>query len=369
MNIMPHSVSAPNNSHHPRCVMVTGGAGFIGCNLVRHLLTTHTDLRVVVLDALTYAGNPANLAGLAEAYVGRYRFVEGNICDEALVAQMFAEEPLDTVIHLAAESHVDRSIDDPLAFVRTNVLGTAVLLHAARLAWKNRPASGDRSVRFHHVSTDEVFGSLGSTGLFHEETAYDPSSPYSASKAGSDHLVRAWGRTFGLPVTITNCSNNYGPYHFPEKLIPLVIMNALAGKPLPIYGKGVNVRDWLYVEDHARAIDHVVRAGAPGETYCVGGNNEWTNIDIVRLVCRTLDSHQPDPHGNYERLITFVPDRPGHDLRYAINASRIARELGWNPIETFESGISKTVQWYLANMDWLSDIRGKQYHGQRLGMG
>jgi dTDP-glucose 4,6-dehydratase len=348
--------------------MVTGGAGFIGCNLVRHLLTTHADLRVVVLDALTYAGNPANLAGLAEAYVGRFRFVEGNICDEVLVARLFAEEPLDTVIHLAAESHVDRSIDDPLAFVRTNVLGTAVLLHAARLAWKNRPASGDKSVRFHHVSTDEVFGSLGSTGLFHEETAYDPSSPYSASKAGSDHLVRAWGRTFGLPVTITNCSNNYGPYHFPEKLIPLVIMNALAGKPLPIYGKGLNVRDWLYVEDHARAIDVVVRTGVPGETYCIGGNNEWTNIDIVKLVCRTLDRLLPDISGQYQRLITFVADRPGHDQRYAIDASNITKKIGWIPQETFESGIEKTVAWYIANQSWLEHIRSGRYRGERLGV-
>jgi dTDP-glucose 4,6-dehydratase len=368
INIMPHTVSTPNNSHHPRCVMVTGGAGFIGCNLVRHLLTTHADLRVVVLDALTYAGNPSNLAGLAETYVGRYRFVEGNICDEALVAQLFVEEPLDTVIHLAAESHVDRSIDDPLAFVRTNVLGTAVLLHAARLAWKNRPTSGGNSVRFHHVSTDEVFGSLGSTGLFHEETAYDPSSPYSASKAGSDHLVRAWGRTFGLPVTITNCSNNYGPYHFPEKLIPLVIMNALAGKPLPIYGKGLNVRDWLYVEDHARAIDCVVRTGTPGETYCIGGNNEWTNIDIVKLVCRTLDRQHPDPAGLYERLISFVADRPGHDLRYAIDAARVATELGWKPQETFESGVARTITWYLANRSWLDDLCSRGYQGQRLGL-
>ena len=367
MNIMPQTVSVPNDSHHPRCVMVTGGAGFIGCNLVRHLLKTHSDLRVVVLDALTYAGNPSNLAGLAEAYVGRYRFIEGNICDEALVARLFAEEPLDTVIHLAAESHVDRSIDDPLAFVRTNVLGTAVLLHAARLAWKNRPVSGGNSVRFHHVSTDEVFGSLGSTGLFHEETAYDPSSPYSASKAGSDHLVRAWGRTFGLPVTITNCSNNYGPYHFPEKLIPLVIMNALAGKPLPIYGKGLNVRDWLYVEDHARAIDVVVRTGTPGETYCIGGNNEWTNIDIVKLVCRTLDLQRPDPVGPYERLITFVSDRPGHDLRYAIDTSRIVKELHWKPSENFEGGIIKTVAWYLANRPWLDAIHVHQYQGQTLG--
>ncbi len=360
--------STPVAPHHPRCALVTGGAGFIGCNLVRHLLSTHQDLRVVVLDALTYAGNPANLAGLAESHPTRYRFIEGDIGDERLVGRIFAEEALDTVIHLAAESHVDRSIDDPLAFVRTNVLGTAILLHAARQAWKNRPAGGAGSVRFHHVSTDEVFGSLGTSGLFHEATAYDPSSPYSASKAGSDHLVRAWGRTYGLPVTITNCSNNYGPYHFPEKLIPLVIMNALAGKPLPVYGQGLNVRDWLFVEDHARAIDRVVRTGVPGETYCVGGRNEWTNIDIVRLVCRTLDRQRPDPVGPYERLITYVADRPGHDLRYAIDASRMATDLDWKPLETFESGIAKTVAWYLANAAWLHEVRTRAYQGQRLGL-
>ncbi len=359
--------ASPTKPHHPRVTLVTGGAGFIGSNLVHHLLTAHADLRVVVLDALTYAGNPANLAGLAEAHPGRYRFVHGDICDAALLARLFGEEPFDTVIHLAAESHVDRSIDDPLAFVRTNVMGTATLLHAARQAWKGR-AAGD-SVRFHHVSTDEVFGSLGETGLFHEATAYDPSSPYSASKAGSDHLVRAWGRTFGLPVTITNCSNNYGPYHFPEKLIPLMIMNGLAGKPLPVYGKGLNVRDWLYVEDHARAIDLVVRRGRPGETYCVGGRNEWTNIDIVKLLCRVLDELRPDPAGPRTRLITYVADRPGHDLRYAIDAGRMERELGWLPRETFETGLRKTVQWYLDHRNWLDDIAKRKYQGQRLGAG
>lgn len=353
--------------HQPRCVLITGGAGFIGCNLVRHLLEAHQGLRVVVLDILTYAGNPANLAGLAEAHPNTYRFVHGDICDATLVQGLFAEEGFDTLIHLAAESHVDRSIDDPLAFVRTNVLGTATLLQAARSAWRGRPPSGAGSVRFHHVSTDEVFGSLGTTGLFHEATAYDPSSPYSASKAGSDHLVRAWGRTYGLPFTITNCSNNYGPYHFPEKLIPLMIMNALAGKPLPVYGKGLNIRDWLYVGDHVRALDRVVRAGVPGETYCVGGHNEWANIDIVKLVCRSLDHHRPDASGRYERLITFVADRPGHDLRYAIDATRLARELGWAPSETFETGIGKTVAWYLANPGWLDEVRARGYQGQRLG--
>ena len=355
--------------HHPRCVLITGGAGFIGCNLVRYLLETHQELRVVVLDALTYAGNPANLAGLAEIHPSRYVFIRGDICDAKLVDSLFAEEQFDTVIHLAAESHVDRSIDDPLAFVRTNVLGTATLLQAARIAWKGRPAQGSGSVRFHHVSTDEVFGSLGTTGLFHEATAYDPSSPYSASKAGSDHLVRAWGRTYGLPFTITNCSNNYGPYHFPEKLIPLIIMNALSGKALPVYGKGLNIRDWLYVGDHVRALDRVVRAGHPGETYCVGGHNEWANIDIVKLVCRTLDLCRPDAGGRYERLITFVADRPGHDMRYAIDASRLAEELAWVPCETFETGITKTIAWYLDNGSWLDEVCSRGYQGQRLGHG
>jgi len=365
---MSHAPTATVTPHHPRCALVTGGAGFIGCNLVRHLLAAHTDLRVVVLDALTYAGNPANLAGLTDAHPQRYRFVHGDICDAPLVSSLFVEESFDTLIHLAAESHVDRSIDDPLAFVRTNVLGTAVLLDAARAAWKGRPATGADSVRFHHVSTDEVFGSLGQTGHFNESTAYDPSSPYSATKAGSDHLVRAWGRTFGLPVSLTNCSNNYGPYHFPEKLIPLVIMNALAGKSLPVYGKGLNVRDWLYVEDHARAIDVVVRMGTPGETYCLGGHNEWTNIDIVNLICRTLDTLHPDLAGKHERLITFVADRPGHDLRYAIDATRVADTLQWSPRETFESGITKTVSWYLANQSWLHDIQQRGHDGQRLGL-
>jgi dTDP-glucose 4,6-dehydratase len=348
--------------------LVTGGAGFIGCNLVRHLLASDESLQVVVLDALTYAGNPANLAGLVEEFPGRYRFVHGDITDEALVQRLFTEEDVDTVVHLAAESHVDRSIEGPLAFVRTNVLGTAVLLQAARDRWKGRPATGAGSVRFHHVSTDEVFGSLGEQGMFDEDTAYDPSSPYSASKAGSDHLVRAWARTYGLPVTITNCSNNYGPYQFPEKLIPLMIMNALAGKPLPVYGRGANIRDWLYVEDHARAIARVLRHGHTGRTYCVGGHNEWRNLDIVQLICRTLDGIRPDPAGAYERLITFVSDRPGHDLRYAIDAGRMATELGWRPQETFESGIVRTIRWYLEHMDWLEDVRSGRYQGQRLGL-
>lgn len=367
---MSHPVAhVPFTGHTPKVALITGGAGFIGCNLVHHLLATHRDLRVIVLDALTYAGNPANLAGLETSHPGRYRFVHGDICDATLVEKLFREEAIDTVMHLAAESHVDRSIEDPLCFVRTNVMGTGTLLHAAKAAWKGRPASGDNSVRFHHVSTDEVFGSLGETGLFSETTPYDPSSPYSASKAGSDHLVRAWGRTFGLPVSITNCSNNYGPYHFPEKLIPLMIMNCLSAKPLPVYGKGLNVRDWLFVEDHARAIDLVVRQGHPGETYCVGGRNEWTNIDIVHQLCKTMDQLRPDPAGPYTRLITYVADRPGHDLRYAIDASRMEKDLGWKPVETFETGLLKTVQWYLKNTVWLENIRQGRYQGQRLGAG
>ena len=350
--------------HHPRVVLITGGAGFIGSNLVRHLLSTDAQLRIINLDALTYAGNRVSLADVEANHPDRHAFIHGDICDERLVTGLFQIHPIDTVIHLAAESHVDRSIDGPMAFVRTNVIGTATLLHAARQAW-----AGRQDVRFHHVSTDEVFGSLGADGLFTESTSYDPSSPYSASKAGSDHLVRAWGRTYGLPVTITNCSNNYGPYHFPEKLIPLMITNALAGKPLPVYGNGLNVRDWLYVEDHARAIDVVVRQGRPGETYNVGGHNEHANLDIVQRICDVLDELRPDPAGSRRRLITFVQDRPGHDQRYAIDASRIGRELGWYPQETFASGLRRTVQWYLDHQSWLDAIAASRYQGQRLGTG
>jgi dTDP-glucose 4,6-dehydratase len=354
--------------HHPDRILITGGAGFIGTNMVMYLLQNTNAARVVVLDALTYAGNLANLSGVAERWPGRYRFVHGDIVDETLVQKIFGEESFDTVIHLAAESHVDRSIEHPLAFVRTNVIGTAVLLHAARMAWKGRPGSGDGSVRFHHVSTDEVFGSLGDHGAFCESTPYDPSSPYSASKAASDHLVRAWGRTYGLPITLTNCSNNYGPHQFPEKLIPLMIMNALAGKPLPIYGRGLNIRDWLYVTDHAEAIEVVLRRGQIGETYCIGGSSEMTNLDIVRLVCRTLDEKRPSPQGPYERLIQFVADRPGHDFRYAIDTGKVARDLDWRPRETLDTGIAKTVAWYLQNQVWLNDVQTRRYQGQRLGL-
>jgi dTDP-glucose 4,6-dehydratase len=351
--------------HTPRVILITGGAGFIGSNLVRHWLELEDGARIVNLDALTYAGNPDNLAGLAERFSHRYRFVRGDICDDDLVAGLFRDEGIDTVIHLAAESHVDRSIDDPASFVRTNVMGTFTLLHAARVAWDGR-----REVRFHHVSTDEVYGSLGPDGLFTELTPYDPSSPYSASKAGSDHLVRAWHRTYGLPVTLSNCSNNYGPYQFPEKLLPLMIMNAVAHKPLPVYGDGRNVRDWLYVRDHCAAIETIVRRGETGATYNVGGHNEWANIDIVNLLCDTLDDLQPSGlEGGYRSLITFVTDRPGHDRRYAIDAGRIQRDLGWSPRETFETGLRKTVCWYLDHPEWIEHIRSGGYRAERIGLG
>ena len=349
--------------HTPRRILVTGGAGFIGTGLVRFLLGRPAGAgveRIVVLDLLTYAGNRANLAGLDGP---RFQLVAGDITDGALVSRLFAEERFDTVMHLAAESHVDRSIEDPLAFVRTNVLGTGTLLHAARQAWKERT-----DVRFHHVSTDEVFGSLGETGLFREDTAYDPSSPYSASKAGSDHLARAWHRTYGMPVTITNCSNNYGPWQFPEKLVPLIIARALAGEPLPVYGKGLNIRDWLHVGDHCRAIDLVVRRGVPGRTYNVGGRAERRNIDIVHALCDILDRLRPDPAGPRRRLIAFVADRPGHDLRYAIDDSRIAGELGWAPGTGFEQGLERTVAWYLAHQDWVQALVARHAATKRRGM-
>jgi dTDP-glucose 4,6-dehydratase len=349
--------------HNPKVILVTGGAGFIGSNLIRYLLAADESLRLVNLDKLTYAGNADNLAGLEETYPGRYVLVHGDIADQALVEQLFSQERFDTVIHLAAESHVDRSIENPLEFVRTNCLGTATLLSAARQAWK-----GEAGVRFHHVSTDEVYGSLGDSGKFTEETNYDPSSPYSASKAGSDHLVRAWGRTYGLPITISNCSNNYGPFQFPEKVLPLMILNALAGKELPVYGDGKNVRDWLFVEDHCRAIDFILRQGESGATYNVGGNNEWQNIDVVNLLCNLLFEVRPRLDGHYRDLITFVTDRPGHDRRYSIDSTKIKRELGWQPLETFESGLRKTINWYLAHPQWVENIQRTKYRGERLGL-
>jgi dTDP-glucose 4,6-dehydratase len=352
-------------THHPRRVMVTGGAGFIGCNFVRHLLAADPDIRVVNVDALTYAGHLASLAGVAEEYSGRYFFVHADICDAAAMEQVFSEHDIDTVVHFAAESHVDRSIDGPLTFIDTNIQGTAILLERARSHWGER-----RDVRFHHVSTDEVYGSLGEEGYFTEETPYDPSSPYSASKAASDHLVRAWHRTYQMPVTISNCSNNYGPYQFPEKLIPLMIANACADKPLPVYGDGRNVRDWLYVGDHCRAVERVVRAGLPGRTYNIGGHNEQANIDIVHQICDLIDELRPRPDGSSRRdLVTFVTDRPGHDRRYAIDAGRIAEELGWRPACTFAQGLRRTIEWYLANQAWCQQVTRDQYDGQRLGLG
>ncbi|MBC8373922.1 MAG: dTDP-glucose 4,6-dehydratase [Planctomycetes bacterium] len=349
--------------HKPSVVLVTGGAGFIGCNFVRHLLTSDESLRVINYDALTYAGSAANLAGLDTAHADRYRFVHADIRDEDAVADIFTSERIDTVVHLAAESHVDRSINAPGEFLTTNITGTYVLLQAARAAWSDRT-----DVRFHHVSTDEVYGSLGDDGHFVETTPYDPSSPYSASKAASDHLARAWHRTYGLPVTISNCSNNYGPYQFPEKLLPLMICNALAGKPLGVYGDGKNVRDWLFVSDHCSALDTIVRRGRPGATYNVGGHNEWANIDIVHLLCDQLQDITPPADGHYRDLITFVRDRPGHDRRYAIDASLIESELGWTPRHKFEEGLRQTIEWYLANGDWIEEIRRTKYAGQRLGV-
>jgi dTDP-glucose 4,6-dehydratase len=347
--------------------IVTGGAGFIGSAVVRHLIQ-NTPYRVFVIDTLTYAGNLDSLADVAHS--SRFAFERADICDASAMKRLISAFEPDVVMHLAAESHVDRSIDAPSQFIETNVRGTGVLLDAALHYWRGLSPAARGAFRFHHISTDEVFGSLGPDGLFHEETPYAPNSPYAASKAASDHLVRAWHHTFGLPTVMSNCSNNYGPYHFPEKLIPLTILNGLEGKPLPVYGKGENVRDWLYVEDHVDALMLVAEQGAPGRSYNVGGNNEWTNIDVVKAVCALLDELAPNPAiGQHERLISFVHDRPGHDLRYAIDASRITRELGWRPRETMTTGLRKTVQWYLDNRAWWERIRSGVYRGERLGAG
>jgi dTDP-glucose 4,6-dehydratase len=350
-------------------IMVTGGAGFIGSAVVRYLIE-NTSNDVLVVDSLTYAGNLSTLEAVSAS--SRYQFAKVNICDHQAINALFNNFQPDAVMHLAAESHVDRSIDGPAAFIETNIVGTYVLLEAARKFWSALTEGKKLTFRFHHISTDEVFGDLEDDhSLFTEQTPYAPSSPYSASKASSDHLVRAWQRTYGLPTIITNCSNNYGPYHFPEKLIPLVILNALAGQPLPVYGDGGQIRDWLYVDDHARALYEVVTRGRVGETYNIGGHNEQKNIHVVRTICSLLDELQPEkPAGieKYHQLITFVADRPGHDKRYAIDASKIERELGWKPKETFESGIRKTVEWYLANQDWCDQIRTGAYQGERLGL-
>lgn len=349
-------------------ILVTGGAGFIGSAVIRHIIR-NTEDSVTNLDKLTYAGNLESLAETSQS--SRYIFEQVDIGDRAEVERVFSRHQPDVVMHLAAESHVDRSIDGPAAFVQTNMVGTYTLLEAARAYWQNLDPERKSAFRFHHISTDEVYGDLhGDDDLFTETTAYAPSSPYSASKAGSDHLVRAWQRTYGLPTLVTNCSNNYGPYHFPEKLIPLMILNALEGKPLPVYGKGNQIRDWLYVEDHARALYRVVTAGQVGQTYNIGGHNEKQNIEVVHTLCELLDELHPRQDGKrYEAQITHVQDRPGHDVRYAIDASKIQRELGWVPQETFETGIRKTVEWYLNNLDWCRRVQDGSYQRERLGVG
>ncbi|MDS1910739.1 dTDP-glucose 4,6-dehydratase, partial [Vibrio parahaemolyticus] len=347
-------------------ILVTGGAGFIGSAVVRHIIRDTQD-SVVNLDKLTYAGNLESLVDVAGS--DRYYFEQVDICDRTELDRVFSEHQPDMVMHLAAESHVDRSIDGPAAFIETNVMGTYHLLEAARQYWSSLEEANQSAFRFHHISTDEVYGDLeGTDDLFTETTSYAPSSPYSASKASSDHLVRAWQRTYGLPTLVTNCSNNYGPYHFPEKLIPLMILNALDGKPLPVYGDGMQIRDWLFVEDHARALYKVVTEGEIGETYNIGGHNEKANIEVVKTICALLEELRPDkPAGveSYESLITYVKDRPGHDVRYAIDATKIAQELNWTPEETFESGIRKTVEWYLNNPQWWQRVLDGSYSLER----
>ena len=348
-------------------VLVTGGAGFIGSAVVRYIIK-NTQSEVLNIDKLTYAGNLESLKEIESDR--RYQFQQIDICDVEKLTKAFIEFKPDVVMHLAAESHVDRSIDGPAEFISTNIVGTYTILEVARKYWLTLPEEQKQTFRFHHISTDEVYGDLeNTTDLFTETTSYAPSSPYSASKASSDHLVRAWQRTYGLPTIVTNCSNNYGPFHFPEKLIPLVILNALDGKPLPIYGKGDQIRDWLFVEDHARALYKVVTEGTVGETYNIGGHNEKQNIEVVKAICKILDELQPQTnHQPYETLITFVKDRPGHDLRYAIDASKIKQDLGWIPEESFETGIHKTVEWYLNNLEWCRRVQDGSYQRERLGV-
>lgn len=347
-------------------ILVTGGAGFIGSAVCRHL-AADPKISIVNFDKLTYAGNLASLRQIENH--PNYNFLQADICDDTGVLEVLRANEIDVVMHLAAESHVDRSIDGPAAFIETNIIGTFRLLNAALAYWRELPEQRKSGFRFHHISTDEVFGDLPfDSGIFTEETPYQPSSPYSASKAASDHLVRAWHETYGLPVVLSNCSNNYGPFHFPEKLIPLVILNALDEKPLPVYGAGTNVRDWLYVEDHARALALVATKGKLGESYNIGGRAERTNLNVVETICSILDKKRPRSNGkSYADLINFVTDRPGHDRRYAIDASKIERELGWKPQETFETGLEKTIQWYLDNGWWWKPIRSGTYAGERLG--
>lgn len=342
-------------------ILITGGAGFIGSHVVRRFVTQYPGYRIFNLDALTYAGNLANLHDIE--HLPNYQFVKGDITDAEFINNLFNEHGFDAVIHLAAESHVDRSITNPLEFIMTNIVGTVTLLNAAKRMWTDKSGK-----RFYHISTDEVYGSLGNTGFFTESTPYDPRSPYSASKASSDHLVMAYFHTYHLPVVLSNCSNNYGSHHFPEKLIPLAINNIKNNKPVPVYGKGENVRDWLYVEDHARAIDLIFHKGKNGEKYNVGGNNEWKNIDLIHLLCKIMDRKLNRPDGTSAKLITFVTDRPGHDMRYAIDSSKLQRELGWKPSLQFEEGLEKTVDWYLANEEWLTQVTSgayKNYYSQQ----
>ena len=348
-------------------ILVTGGSGFIGSNFIHYLINNTDYQRIINLDKLTYAGNNENLINIQQNI--RYKFIKGNICDRQCIKKIFQDYSPNKIVHFAAESHVDRSIDGPKDFINTNIVGTSILLEESLSYYNKLKKLSKSSFKFHHISTDEVFGSLGEKGFFVEDSPYDPSSPYSASKASSDHLVRAWHRTFGLPVTISNCSNNYGPYQFPEKLIPLIIINCLSNKSLPVYGKGENIRDWLYVEDHCKAINLILQEGAIGDTYNIGGNNEISNINIVESICTILDKLKPSNSGkSYKQLISFVKDRPGHDFRYAINTTKIKKDLNWEPKETFDSGLIKTIKWYLENENWWKKTQKNIYKQERLGV-
>ena len=348
-------------------ILVTGGSGFIGSNFIHYLINNTDYQRIINLDKLTYAGNNENLINIQQNI--RYKFIKGNICDRQCIKKIFQDYSPNKIVHFAAESHVDRSIDGPKDFINTNIVGTSILLEESLSYYNKLKKLSKSSFKFHHISTDEVFGSLGEKGFFVEDSPYDPSSPYSASKASSDHLVRAWHRTFGLPVTISNCSNNYGPYQFPEKLIPLIIINCLSNKSLPVYGKGENIRDWLYVEDHCKAINLILQEGAIGDTYNIGGNNEISNINIVESICTILDKLKPSNSGkSYKQLISFVKDRPGHDFRYAINTTKIKKDLNWEPKETFDSGLTKTIKWYLENENWWKKIQKNIYKQERIGV-